>query len=729
MNTETLNIENELSILKSELARKELEIASLRDKLHEHRNQQADIEDERRALLYMLEDLNESSSKIMMAQKEWIGTFDSISDPIFIHDEDFRIIKANIAYQEISETPFGEIIGQQYYNVYPKLFGPQGICHREHELSESEEELEVPSISKVFKVKSYLLKQNGMEHKYFIHVMEDITELKGAYQTLKQETEINTHLLMIAEATAQLTDINKLMSSVLHCMFNILKNDICLSYLYDDEGNCFRPLESYNLDKKSVSLFRTETIDKNVEYIRWALELKEAVIIPPPFDLKIAAKREDQRQSIEVLTWIEKNNTLVIIPLISKEIILGLVMCVFKNYREFTERDKKLLQGLSHQITTALEQARLYRSSTEKTLALSHKIETIQIMHEIDKTILSTLEPQDILDTAVRMIGRLIQCDRVTVVLVNKDRQVFEVAAAFGTSFAKKGFFIKFTDTITKEVLDTGRPQYNQNLLHIKSPLLLEKLLIEDGFLSDIRVPLTIKGEVTGIISLGSKRPAAFTPSDLTTLENLTSQIGIAMENSRLVSDLEDLFIGVVMALSSAIDAKSPWTSGHSKRVTKYAGDIGKEMGLSEKELRDIELTGLLHDVGKIGTYEAILDKPGKLNDEEIRIMRSHPSKGAEILSPIKLLFNVIPAIKHHHEYYNGSGYPDGLKGDSIPLHARILAVADTVDAMGAERPYRKGKSIDVIVDELKRCSGTQFDPGVVAAFLRTIEISPSPPP
>ncbi|MBI5194016.1 MAG: GAF domain-containing protein [Nitrospirae bacterium] len=727
MKVNELDVQTDLSLLKSELARKELEIASLRDKLHEHRNQQTEIEDERRALLYMLEDLNESSSKITMAQKEWIGTFDSISDPIFIHDEDFRIIKANTEYQKISETPFGEIIGQPYYYIFPKLFGPQGICHKEHELSESEEELEVPSISKVFKVKSYLLKQNEREHKYFIHVIEDITELKGAYQTLKQETEINTHLLMIAEATAQLTDINKLMQRVLHCMFNILKNDISLSYLYDDEANCFRPLESYNLDKKAVSLFRTEAIDKNLEYVKWALKLKEAVIIPPPFDMTIKTKNKHhsrpQSKPIEVLTWIEKNSTLIFIPLISKDSILGLVICVFKNHREFSERDRKLLQGLSHQITTALEQARLYRSSMEKTIELSHKIEAIQIMHETDRTILSTLEPQDILDTTVRMIGRLIPCDRMTVVLVNKEQQIFEVAAAFGTSFAKKGFFVKFTDTITKEVLDTGRPQYNQNLLHIKSPLLLEKLLIEDGFLSDIRVPLTVKGEVTGIISLGSKRQAAFTPSDLKTLENLTSQIGIAMENSRLVSDLEDLFMGVVTALSSAIDAKSTWTSGHSKRVTKYAGDIAKEMGLSEKDLRDIELTGLLHDVGKIGTYEAILDKPGKINDEEIRIMRSHPSKGAEILSPIKFLYNVIPAIKHHHEYYNGTGYPDGLQGEDIPpLHARILAVADTVDAMGAERPYRKGRSIEVIVDELKRCSGTQFDQGVVAAFLRTLE-------
>ena len=174
-------------------------------------------------------------------------------------------------------------------------------------------------------------------------------------------------------------------------------------------------------------------------------------------------------------------------------------------------------------------------------------------------------------------------------------------------------------------------------------------------------------------------------------------------------------------SLSSAIDAKSPWTAGHSERVTKYALQIGKEMGLSEKELKDLELAGLLHDVGKIGTYESILDKPGKLTDEERAIMRQHPAKGAEILAPIKQWKDIIPGVKYHHEFYDGTGYPEGLKGEAIPLHARILTVADTVDAMGADRPYREGRAMDVIIAELKRCSGTQFDPKVAEAFLKFV--------
>jgi len=255
----------------------------------------------------------------------------------------------------------------------------------------------------------------------------------------------------------------------------------------------------------------------------------------------------------------------------------------------------------------------------------------------------------------------------------------------------------------------------------VKRQLSLEERLFKEGFLSHIRAPLIVKGNVTAVLSIGSKSPSAFTPENLSTLEKIASQIGVALENARLVTDLDELFMGTVRALASAIDAKSPWTRGHSDRVTQYALSIAREMGLEEIALKDIELAGLLHDIGKIGTYESILDKLGKLTDEELKVMRQHPVKGAEILAPIKQMQKLIPAIKYHHEFYDGNGYPDGIRGEEIPLYARILTVADTVDAMHAERPYRKGRHRDVIVEELKRCSGTQFDPNVVEAFLKTI--------
>ncbi len=186
--------------------------------------------------------------------------------------------------------------------------------------------------------------------------------------------------------------------------------------------------------------------------------------------------------------------------------------------------------------------------------------------------------------------------------------------------------------------------------------------------------------------------------------------------------ELEDLFLNLVSTIVNALDAKSPWTKGHSVRVAKYAEDIAKEMGLSEKEIQDLHLAGLLHDIGKIGTYDILLDKPGKLTNEEFEIVKKHPVQGAKILQKIKQLKNIIPIIRHHHERIDGRGYPDGLKGEEIPLSARILHVADSYDSMTADRPYRAAPGKEYAISELKRCSGTQFEPYVVDTFLRVLD-------
>ncbi len=188
--------------------------------------------------------------------------------------------------------------------------------------------------------------------------------------------------------------------------------------------------------------------------------------------------------------------------------------------------------------------------------------------------------------------------------------------------------------------------------------------------------------------------------------------------------ELRGLYEGLIHSFVSAIDAKSPWTKGHSERVTNYAMAIAKEMGIKEKDIETLKTAALFHDIGKIGTYNVILDKPGKLTDEEFDLVRMHPAKGEEILKPIKQLGKILPIIRHHHERVDGKGYPDGLKGEEIPFCARILHVADSFDSMTADRPYRPAPGIEYAISELKKCSGTQFDPKVVEAFLKVLEKS-----
>ncbi len=813
--------------LKNHIAELEAEIGKLKAELAGVREQGLGFEESRKSLLYMLEDLNKSSANVEKAKKEWEATFDAISDPLFIHDKNMKVVRANKAYIKAAGLTFNEIIGKPYYEVFPKMEGPLKMCQKALELQQEEEVL-LPSTDKIFKVIFYPIKDVEGKYLYSIHIMEDITEAKRtaerykiiiqtamdgfwmadthgrildvndaycqmtgysrdelltmsipdvevvetpeetaqhiqriiekgwdsfeshhrrkdgrvvdvevsvnymkidagrfvvfirditerkkAEERIKEEMEITSHLLMIAEATAHTTDIDKLMGQVVHCGQEIMKCDVCLSYVWDEEAKAFRPSQQYGLPHEFISLFMTEHLDEKAEFAKKAMEGEETVVI-------------QFGGGGNYFSWLSGVKTIEVIPLTGNAGRLGIIIGAYKASREFTEKDKKLMQGISHQVSTALEQARLYKEIVNQSMELSHKVETIQVMHEIDRSILSTLESQEILETVTRMIARVIPCDRATVALVDKERKGFIYAAGFGIITAvPKGAFVQFADTNTTEVVETGRTQYMADMRGVKRHLPLEERLFKEGFLSHIRVPLIIKNEVIGALTVASKRPSAFTKEDFSTLEKVASQIGVALENARLISDLEDLFLGTVKSLSSAIDAKSKWTAGHSERVTGYAVKIAKEMGMNGKILKDIELSGLLHDIGKIGTYESILDKPGRLTDEELAIMRQHPVKGAEILASIKQLKDIIPGVKYHHEFYDGKGYPDGLKGEAIPLLARILCVADTVDAMGADRPYRKGRTMDVIIVELKRCSGTQFDPKVVETFLKVAAANP----
>ncbi len=205
-------------------------------------------------------------------------------------------------------------------------------------------------------------------------------------------------------------------------------------------------------------------------------------------------------------------------------------------------------------------------------------------------------------------------------------------------------------------------------------------------------------------------------------IESRNAFLNMLRDATASYRELKDLHQHLILAFANAIDAKSPWTKGHSERVSLYAISIAKELGLNERKLEDLRTAALLHDIGKIGTYDIVLDKPDKLTDEEFALVKKHPIKGEEILRPIKDLEHLLPVIRAHHERIDGKGYPDRLKGDEIPFLAKILCVADSFDSMTADRPYRPAPGKEYAMSELKRCSSTQFDPEVVEAFLKVLD-------
>jgi HD-GYP domain-containing protein (c-di-GMP phosphodiesterase class II) len=236
---------------------------------------------------------------------------------------------------------------------------------------------------------------------------------------------------------------------------------------------------------------------------------------------------------------------------------------------------------------------------------------------------------------------------------------------------------------------------------------------------SIMAVPLIAKGKIIGVAEvLNKKGNRKFNKTDLEMFESLGNQIAIAIENAALYRELDELFLASIRAIVEAVDAKDPYTRGHSARVVDYALLIGRALRLNKEEMKRLEISAILHDVGKIGIPDRILGKPGKLTFEEFAYMKRHPILGSSIIDPIPELRGLIPNILHHHERYDGNGYPRGLKGKDIPLYARVICVADSFDAMTTDRPYRKRKSTKSALQELDKNIGTQFDGRLVKMFI-----------
>lgn len=235
-------------------------------------------------------------------------------------------------------------------------------------------------------------------------------------------------------------------------------------------------------------------------------------------------------------------------------------------------------------------------------------------------------------------------------------------------------------------------------------------------------LPVRLKDKLVGVLEAINKRQGLFDSEDRELLTALSNQVAVAIENARLYDELKETFYATVHTLAETIEKRDPYTGGHTKRVMEYSLAIGKAMGLSQKDMMDLRLSAILHDIGKIGIRDNILLKNERLTFEEYNAIMMHAVYGAEILTHIRQLKDIIPGVKWHHEKYDGSGYPEGLKGETIPAIARIISVADTFDAMTTDRPYRKGLSVEAALEELRRYAGTQFDPDAVNAFIRSYD-------
>jgi putative nucleotidyltransferase with HDIG domain len=273
---------------------------------------------------------------------------------------------------------------------------------------------------------------------------------------------------------------------------------------------------------------------------------------------------------------------------------------------------------------------------------------------------------------------------------------------------------------IAGRVAQTGQPLLIES--HTTQDPGLSSFLKDGEIHSALSVPLISQGITTGVLNIATLHPEQhFSESDLELASILAGQAAVAVENAKLYQKTQQQYRKTVEALVAALEVKDPYTKGHSLRVEKWAGAIAEALQLSTEDIETARMAGLFHDIGKIGSSEEILLKESRLTPEEFEMMKQHPFASAKILESAGLSEKIIQAVLHHHESYNGKGYPHGLAKDQIPLASRIVLVADAVDAMSSDRPYRKALPLEKIVSVFKEYQGIQFDPEPVEALLQIL--------
>jgi GAF domain-containing protein len=395
----------------------------------------------------------------------------------------------------------------------------------------------------------------------------------------------------------------------------------------------------------------------------------------------------------------------VCVPIRSGERTVG-VMSVDNLTRTgaFSRRDLQTLEGLSQHISIALGNAMAYES-------LKKHAEELSVLQRVGITISKERNIQDLADRVISLIDETFGYHNSCFLLLDNEMHELRVVAARGYPDTIKNVRIPLDSGITGHAATTMKPC-------IVGDVTLDPRYIQGtpGTLSEAAIPITADNRVWGVLDVSSTAPDAFREHDVTVLTTIANQVAVALTNAHLIQQLRKSFLATGEALAAAVDTKDHYTLGHSRRVTDFAVTIARAMRLPERAIDEIRTASLLHDVGKIGIPEAILQKPGRLDPDEMRLIKMHPELGVHILQSVDDFSGIIPLVKHHHERYDGKGYPTGLAGEEIPLGARILSVADALDAMTSDRPYRSGLPTSEAVDELRRCAGTQFDPDVVDA-------------
>ena len=536
-------------------------------------------------------------------------------------------------------------------------------------------------------------------------------------------------LQRISEASASLIDIDLLSRMILDEISDTMHIENTALFLRSENH------KSYYLNALiGVTLSPRTKISEDNPIIKHLMEQDEVItyhhlLVDPIYK----SMWKDERQILE------KMSVELIVPLKTAGELLGLIMIGRKKSgQSYSNQDRNILFTLAQQTAVAVNNAQLYylaqrelmqKRETEKRLQL--QLRRLSALQDINIAITTNIDLQIPLYLLLEQVTDELKVDAADVLLLDEETQqlIFVAGQGFKTEA------LKYTKLDMGAGL-AGRAAESAEVIHINN--LQEEItsleqspsIEKEGFVSYFGVPLISKGVVKGVLELFHRSPLDPDSEWLGFLNTLTSETAIAVDNAQLFRDLEKSNLDLAVAYETTLEGwartlelKDRETEGHSQRVVNLSLRIARKLGVPESNLEHIRRGALLHDIGKMGVPDEILLKPGKLSDEEWHVMKQHPVYAKELLKSIPFLKPAIDIPYCHHEKWDGSGYPQGLRGEEIPLAARIFAIVDVWDALRSERPYRPAWSDEKALEEIKRGKGRHFDPVVVEAFIGLMNI------
>ncbi|MDY6907953.1 MAG: PAS domain S-box protein [Chloroflexota bacterium] len=576
-----------------------------------------------------------------------------------------------------------------------------------------------------------LLRGEEAQPQGFFMVVRDITRRQRIQEELLRQNRQLAALHAIAATVSQTLDLDELLEGALTKVQEVMDADASAIYLADWQRRQV-VLKSHR-GYSDAFRYRDRVWyigDEEVEQVVGLVELPVAVeaVLGGANTSRMAEtlKRERIKSHIAAGMW-------------SRGVLHGVIIASNRSERLFTTEDVDLLNAIGNQIAVAVENARLFQET-------QYRAEQMSVMAELTRIIGSSLDIGRVYETFTDGLGRLLQFDRASIALVEEGMVRFLAVSSEVKTELETGVLVPQGGTAMEWVMEHKRTNIEADFAQ-EMLFPVDEAHLRSGLRSAIRVPLYSKGQIVGTFNLSSCQPGAYGEREREIVEELAGRIAVAIENNRLFGEiregkeelqaaydklltsnealerskeeLEDAYLKVAKTLVIALEARDYYTRGHSERVAQISRRIAAELGFSTGEIATIERAAMLHDLGKIGIPDAILLKPGPLTPSERVEVQLHPTKSVDMLRHLAFLRSTLPIIEHHHEHYNGKGYPHCLKDEDIPVGARILAVADAYDAMTSARPYRAMMSSEEAIDVLKEGAGTQWDPQVIDAFLR----------